>query len=962
MLEVHISNIHIRYEDADTQDQPFAAGFKIGFIGVTSKANRKELRTSGEWKHASASRHANPLFCQSIVARRISGYWDVGEARESLLSLEPVAGEEVFRKVVRLNLREAFCACVVEKILGIFPPEHPRRKSLEGPCFRERLDFHQYILFPASLNAHITANRPSDAMFAMKAPLKDADVNFDPVEVALDTEQLRSLNELLAYSKEFKKRDSLIRTRPRESIGTYIDLMKSSQQESSSSTSLGDDLAKRMSKVVQSWWHHAFQAVRIMCGIPKSDLDRDELRLKARRREEYISLCLDELLAAEREKEEERLGTTSGGNTRAETIEKIRDMQIMLPLVDIMNWRLLARGRMIEKLARHSDDDGKEDDEDGGAAAKTAATDGARIMPSTFQVRAHFVTFQAFFLVVADRNWLLMLRKRTVDMRDSNRTSCLSSMLGNTTAKRLTRQLLVKAEVSDVRIEAVQKGRKLQRVARWCEVMIGRITATNCNAKRDKPSTQPQQILSITPYDNRIYAKPVCAYIAINSMKIFDKDAEAGEIPIAAVLNPSEGVAAHLKDFGKEPPMLAKLGFLKDFVDEAGRTMFFVFGRVGQVKALDYTPFRRRLMHFVRRGKDEGAKDLVRRPSPLALDKELLVKLQRRVQTYTGKSDMLSIVEGVTDGVRGRLVDHYNMQHVLCKEVSLAPMRFKALRNGCPQTFQIQFHQMQPKEEQRGSSFGLLSGSSILPWKVGMLLLPKADFAMGLELVLEAGQTEEVREQVNSTRAAGKLRAEPPDPATVIHAGGRFLKWCRNGKAKSRFVIFDDGIEAIVWKSSETDKNPINAIPLSKIQDITTGVQTPVLHKVRGAKLRPDHVFSLIATDRTLDLQAESTMQRDKWVAGLKASYKKYIQRQNVEPEAAPPIPKQLEKRMKTYQEKFRCDLSELRSTYRKLQAVTALPKSLEASKILAESMGRGERQVDDGAGRSKDAEGAGQA
>merc|ERR1719188_2665820 len=30
--------------------------------------------------------------------------------------------------------------------------------------------------------------------------------------------------------------------------------------------------------------------------------------------------------------------------------------------------------------------------------------------------------------------------------------------------------------------------------------------------------------------------------------------------------------------------------------------MTFVFGRCGQVRALDYTPFRRRIMHFVQRG------------------------------------------------------------------------------------------------------------------------------------------------------------------------------------------------------------------------------------------------------------------------------------------------------------------------------------------------------------------------
>merc|ERR1719443_2786968 len=161
-------------------------------------------------------------------------------------------------------------------------------------------------------------------------------------------------------------------------------------------------------------------------------------------------------------------------------------------------------------------------------------------------------------------------------------------------------------------------------------------------------------------------------------------------------------------------------------------------------------------MYFLNRGKGQTSTDLVRRPSPLALDRELLAKLQRKVQKYTGKSNMLGIIEAVTDGVRGRLVDHYNSQHVLCKEVSLAPMRCKALRNGCPQTFHCQFHQMLPKEEQQNQSGAPLALDSfgLLPWKAAMLLLPKADFAMGLEW--EEKRPEEQRPGATPARGTGQ--------------------------------------------------------------------------------------------------------------------------------------------------------------------------------------------------------------
>merc|ERR550532_1161208 len=52
LVEIHISNVHVRYEDAVTQGFPMACGFKLGFLSVTSQADPKELRTTGEWRHA----------------------------------------------------------------------------------------------------------------------------------------------------------------------------------------------------------------------------------------------------------------------------------------------------------------------------------------------------------------------------------------------------------------------------------------------------------------------------------------------------------------------------------------------------------------------------------------------------------------------------------------------------------------------------------------------------------------------------------------------------------------------------------------------------------------------------------------------------------------------------------------------------------------------------------------------
>lgn len=915
MLEVEISNIHVRFEDAQTQAQPFAGGFKIGAISVNSKANPNELRTTGDWKN-SPDHLADPFFCQNIVARRISSYWDIGEGR-NLFGPNMVPGQEVYEKFMKLNRREMWRIAAVENILKMFPPDHDRRKYLEGPGFRERMDFHQYVLFPASLNAHVIVNRPSEAMRLSRAPLKDADVIFNPVEVALDSEQVRSLNELMSYEKEFKRKDSLFRTRPREPISEYLQGMASTRVKSSSSSSLSPaELERRKKLVVRSWWVHAVQGVRIMCAIPKSYLDHEELKRKAKLREEYINLCMQDMEAAEREKEEGDAGSAAH-LSRGTVQSRLKDMQMLLPVADVLSWRMLARDRRFEKLQQAITDAEAAEEED--AAQKEQQDQQQALMPSTLQVRVHFSAFQAFFLVVADKAWSVTL---------NSKSKALARMANNTQ----TRQLVVKAQALDIRMEAVQRGRAKHRIARWAELGIGSISVTNCQAKKSSPATRSaRQILSLMPFEHR-QGQPLCVYVGVTTLEIFEKSVEPGDIPITGVLEPSEGVGAHLQDFTKErPELLEKLGFLADYKDELGRLMMCAFCRVGRVRALDYTPFRRRLMYFLNRGKYLSSTDLVRRPSPLALDRELLAKLQRKVQRYTGKSNMIGIIEAVTDGVRGRLVDHYNSQHVLCKEVSLAPMRCKALRNGCPQTFHCQFHQMLPKEDQQSGSGvpGMGDGFGLLPWKAAMLLLPKSDFTMGLEWE-EKHQEEQRKPLTPVVNVARQPETERTDPATLVLAGTTFLKWGRNGKAKKRFIIFNESDNAIVWKDAENSKNIVGAIPLSKIQDVCEGVNTPVLQKVKNAKLRPDRAWSIVATDRTLDLQAESAEQRTRWVTGLKARYKRYLQRQSSEPEAWAPLPKALEKRVKSYPAKFRSDLCALRATCKRLQSVTALTKSVD--------------------------------
>lgn len=973
MLEVHISNIHFRFEDpgrdrGGAQEIPFACGFKIGMIDVNSTGDHGKSRVTGDWRGV-RERFSDPLFRQVIQARRISAYWDIGEDPASMLScssgaaassvdtseivrkigadawqkrvdnlarscpgqssqdisqalarcgghagrartelLDDASTPEFCRKFVHLNIREAFSACVVDEVLRLFGPDHKRRKYLEGPTFRERLDFHRYVILPMTVNAHVIANRPS--VDSLKAPQKDADICMEHIEVVLDSEQIRSVNELLVFNKEFAQNDALFLTRPRRRIADIL------PKDSAGKFPIGGGpdtsrppwmSAPEYSTTVRGWWHHAAHGVRLLCKIPKSHMTPEDLRDKTRHREFFIETCVEDFNAqemeksAEKSKDQRQIATAS--DTRKRTMRRVNELQMEFPLQDCIAWRNLARAKRAEKLQEAEAEEPEADD--GMTPEQRKAEEQQRLQPSTLQAKVQFKGFQAFLLIVADQMWGSALAKK-----------------GDVGRPRQTRQLVVRGQVDDLSVEVVQKGRAKHRVARWMELGIGSISAVNCTAKKGKPMAR--QLVSFAPIEHRS-GSPICVFVGFNTLEVFDSNHDQGDVPLAAVVEASRGVAAHLREVTPrdEREGLEKLGMLKDEFskqDQKDRVMWFVCVRAGQGRFLDHTPFRRRLLHCLTRGSQGRKVDLRRQPSPAVLDRELLVKLQRRVEALTGKSNMLGVIEGVTEGVRLRSVDLYNRLHVLCKEVTLAPVQFKALRNGNPQTFHMQFHQ-KLRDPSVSSLLSTADGSfGLLPWKYGMLLLPKDDFAMGMEGVddedAEPGEAKGKADFDNTASdGMGTTRDREARDREVTLDAAAFLKWGRNGRSKRRFVAFDETSEAVVWRDREVSSTAVGAIPLSKFQDILTGISTPVLQNVGRGKVNPDLSFSIITEDRTLDLQAESKYQRDLWVGGLKARYKRHMSRLSSDP-----APAQVKVKEKVYPERFRSDRAGLRAMYKKLQ------------------------------------------
>lgn len=530
----------------------------------------------------------------------------------------------------------------------------------------------------------------------------------------------------------------------------------------------------------------------------------------------------------------------------------------------------------------------------------------------------------------------------------------------NKKKKMRVRQPVVSVSIKSIILEVIQKGHIGFRIARWIELSVGKLEIVNLNAQKQQPS---RNILSIDPIQKH-KGLPMCLFLGLNTFELLDSSFIIGDTPLAAVLEPWEGLLGHTKDqFSPATPvMLQGLGFLKDQVHDMGKLMIFAFARVGRVTAMDWAPFRRRMMFFSKRGLNDMdlVTDLTRRPSQEALMKELLERLQRKVELAVGKSNTLASLEVELDSVQARTVDHYNNRMVLCKQAQLSPLLLKMRRSGQPQALEVQIYHLHA-DALSAPSLSMLSsgGVSMLPWRSSMMLLPQDDFhctagsdrkampskeAQAAQRVIKGIQDPRKKGMRNSgVRGVASTQSQETSPA-ASHNGSLqakevvaapleaafFLKWCRNGRPKKRYVEFNEGLKAIVWKDHAAAK-PAGVFPLACIQDICLGMHTPVARQAEKPPvvccrpqsrqgLDPHLLISIIAEDRTLDLQA-ATQQHQRWADGLVSRFRSYVQ--NMDQTTT-------EAHYRIYPLRFRSDRCELRLACERLHTLTSFSTTVE--------------------------------
>jgi hypothetical protein len=135
-------------------------------------------------------------------------------------------------------------------------------------------------------------------------------------------------------------------------------------------------------------------------------------------------------------------------------------------------------------------------------------------------------------------------------------------------------------------------------------------------------------------------------------------------------------------------------------------------------------------------------------------------------------------------------------------------------------------------------------------------------------------QAEEAQpEQKPAVRLADLLVADDKNIAATanfarvldkLEQGFVLRKYGKSGSPHDRHVWYDAQDKMILWSS--TSGGDIREMPLASITAIREGRCTDVLKK-KGAAEKDDRYFSFVASDRTLDLEAPSSSERDECVS-----------------------------------------------------------------------------------------------
>ncbi len=89
-------------------------------------------------------------------------------------------------------------------------------------------------------------------------------------------------------------------------------------------------------------------------------------------------------------------------------------------------------------------------------------------------------------------------------------------------------------------------------------------------------------------------------------------------------------------------------------------------------------------------------------------------------------------------------------------------------------------------------------------------------------------------------------------------------------KEHERIISIDPRGQSITWRSSRGGDGTDKDFPINDILDIYEGARTKVLESLRSNASRASCCFSVIGEQKTVDFEAQSPEEKNRWVDNLR--------------------------------------------------------------------------------------------
>jgi hypothetical protein len=158
----------------------------------------------------------------------------------------------------------------------------------------------------------------------------------------------------------------------------------------------------------------------------------------------------------------------------------------------------------------------------------------------------------------------------------------------------------------------------------------------------------------------------------------------------------------------------------------------------------------------------------------------------------------------------------------------------------------------------------------------------------GRNLVLNAAPMKSARQLLgDDDKRDQEITDLPQWVRNLLLAGALLTKHSNSAQPRPRHVYVTTDLKFLVWKDPKKPLHPDNKMKIFKIRSIEKGRSTPQLQRTRFGKFlaKEECSFAILGRDRTVDLEAEREIDRDKWCEALEllVSYRKAMKKVNTQ-------------------------------------------------------------------------------